>query len=154
MPPRAPTATSLKTLCHRAPLRHSTGSVPNMHPAGVQFEICYHGKRVSWFHSVSSRYLITHSTHKRETSMPPEGFEPATQQASGRRPPPYMARPMGQAPNKSMKKIIRKKAPVSQLVKKLLASYEALSSTRCSGGPPLALTVSQFSPVHKIFWIV
>jgi len=37
-------------------------------------------------------YLTTHNIHKRQTSMPPAGFEPTSQQASGRRPTP---RPRG-----------------------------------------------------------
>jgi len=40
-------------------------------------------------------YLTTHNTHKRETSIPPVVFEPQSQQASGRRPTPYTARPLG-----------------------------------------------------------
>ena len=34
-------------------------------------------------------YLTTHNTHNRQTSVLPVGFEPAVQQASGRRPSPY-----------------------------------------------------------------
>ena len=33
-------------------------------------------------------YLTTHNIHKKQTSMPPTGFEPQSQQASGRRPTP------------------------------------------------------------------
>ena len=33
-------------------------------------------------------YLTTHDTHNRQISMPPVGFEPRSQQASGRRPTP------------------------------------------------------------------
>jgi hypothetical protein len=40
-------------------------------------------------------YLTTQNTHKRKASMPPAGFELQSQQASGRRPTPYTARPLG-----------------------------------------------------------
>jgi len=33
-----PTLLPLIILCHRAPLRHFAGSVPNTHSVGVQFE--------------------------------------------------------------------------------------------------------------------
>jgi len=39
-------------------------------------------------------YLTTHNTHKKQTSTPPEGFEP-TVPASDRRTTPYTARPPG-----------------------------------------------------------
>ena len=43
-------------------------------------------------------YLTTHNTHNRQTSMPPVGFEPPqSQQASGSRPTPQTARPLGPA---------------------------------------------------------
>jgi hypothetical protein len=42
-------------------------------------------------------YLTTHSTHKRQASMPGRDSNPQSQQASGRRPTPVTARPLGSA---------------------------------------------------------
>ena len=42
-------------------------------------------------------YLTTHNTHNRKTSMPRWNSNPRSQQASGRRPTPSIARPLGPA---------------------------------------------------------
>ena len=42
-------------------------------------------------------YPTTHNTHKRQTSMPPSGIEPRSQQASDRKPMPWTSLPLGSA---------------------------------------------------------
>jgi len=42
-------------------------------------------------------YRIKNNDHKRQTSVPPAGFEPQSQQTSGCRTTPYTARPLGSA---------------------------------------------------------
>jgi hypothetical protein len=42
-------------------------------------------------------YLTTHKTHKSQTSMPPAGSNPQSQESSGRRPTPLTARPVRSA---------------------------------------------------------
>ena len=44
-------------------------------------------------------YLTTHNPHNRQTSMPRWDSNPLSQQASGRRPTPLTARPLGSAWN-------------------------------------------------------
>ena len=50
-------------------------------------------------------YLTTHNTHNRQTSMPQWESNPEFQQASGRRPTPQTARPLGQEENRLLKYI-------------------------------------------------
>jgi hypothetical protein len=56
---------------------------------------------------------------------------------------------MGPPSNTSVKQNNSKKVTSARLVNKLPASYEALSSTRCSGGPPLRLWASLVSSTNS-----
>ena len=48
-------------------------------------------------------YLITHNTHRRQTSTLPRDSDPHSQQAIGRSPTPLAALPMGSASNVLLK---------------------------------------------------
>ena len=69
---------------------HFMHSIAQQPPVGHGLFFVALGRTPRDKHSARSRdlYLTTHNNLTRQTSMPSEGFEPAIQQAIGRRPTP------------------------------------------------------------------